>query len=75
MFKAVPRKCFKGTFTLAGGFNRTSSETALSDGQADLIAFGRPFICNPDLLERMKVDVPMNDLIWEVLHVGRNRLY
>jgi len=30
------------------------------DGQADLIAFGRPFISNPDLVERLRQGVPLN---------------
>ncbi|MFZ4480800.1 MAG: alkene reductase [Rhodoferax sp.] len=57
--KARLRAAFSGPFILAGGFDRTSAESALADGQADLIAFGRPFISNPDLLERMRGNAPL----------------
>ena len=48
------RAAFKGTFILAGGFDRDSAEAALAAGQADLIAFARSFIANPDLVARMR---------------------
>lgn len=58
--KASLRAAFKGTFVLAGGFDRNSAEAALEAGQADLIAFGRPFLCNPDLVARMQAGAAMN---------------
>jgi len=54
------RKQFAGPFILAGGFDHASAEKALADGQADLIAFARPFLANPDLVARMKADAPLN---------------
>lgn len=54
------RAAFQGLFILAGGFDRTSAEKALRAGQADLIAFARPFLANPDLVQRMRVDAPLN---------------
>ena len=51
--KARLRTLFQGTLILAGGFDAKSAESALLAGQADLIAFGRPFIANPDLVRRM----------------------
>jgi N-ethylmaleimide reductase len=48
------RDAFKGTFILAGGFDAASADQALHAGQADLIAIGRPFISNPDLVERYR---------------------
>lgn len=47
------RATYQGTLMLAGGFDREGAEHALSTGLADLIAFGTPFIANPDLVERM----------------------
>ena len=35
------------------------TEAALASGELDLVAFGRPFIANPDLVERMKNDWPI----------------
>lgn len=58
--KAALRAAFQGPYILAGGFDTASAEQALVDGQADLIAFGRPFISNPDLVERMRQGAPLN---------------
>jgi len=58
--KATLRAAFKGPFILAGGFDRESAEAALAAGQADLIGFGRPFLCNPDLVARMQAGAAMN---------------
>ena len=58
--KATLRAAFKGTFILAGGFDHASAEAALTAGQADLIGFGRPFLCNPDLVARMQAGAAMN---------------
>ncbi|MDP3653374.1 MAG: alkene reductase [Rhodoferax sp.] len=52
--KKALRAAFKGTFILAGGFDRASAEAALAGGRADLVAFGRPFIANPDWVARMQ---------------------
>jgi N-ethylmaleimide reductase len=54
------RAAFQGLFILAGGFDRAGAETALRAGQADLIAFARPFLANPDLVQRMRVDAALN---------------
>jgi N-ethylmaleimide reductase len=53
--KAELRRNFNGPFILAGGFDAASAEKALAEKQADLIAFGRPFLANPDLLERIRM--------------------
>jgi N-ethylmaleimide reductase len=54
------RAAFQGFFILAGGFDRARAESALEAGHADLIAFARPFLANPDLVERMRTDAPLN---------------
>ena len=59
-FKAKLRANFKGVFILAGGFDRDSAEAALAGKRADLIAFGRPFLANPDLVERMRTGAALN---------------
>ena len=56
------RAAFQGLFILAGGFDRASAEAALRAGQADLIALARPFLANPDLVQRMRIDAPLNAL-------------
>ena len=42
------------------GYTQDSAETAIQEGYADLIAFGRPYISNPDLVERFTHDWPLN---------------
>jgi N-ethylmaleimide reductase len=59
-FKASLRHAFKGIFILAGGFDYASAESALAENRADLIAFGRPFLANPDLVARMRAGAPLN---------------
>jgi N-ethylmaleimide reductase len=54
------RAAFDGPFILAGGFDRASGEQALQGGHADLIAFGRALLANPDLVERMRRDALLN---------------
>jgi N-ethylmaleimide reductase len=56
------RNAFKGVFILAGGYDRASAERALEAGDADLIAFARPFIANPDLVARLRADAALNAL-------------
>ncbi len=60
-FKARLRSAFDGVFILAGGFDLATAEAALREKRADLIAFGRPFLANPDLVERMQAGVPLNE--------------
>jgi N-ethylmaleimide reductase len=58
-FKLRLRAGFSGLFILVGGFDRTSAETALQTKRADLIAFGRPFLANPDLVARLRSNLPL----------------
>jgi len=59
-FKAKLRSAFDGLFIAAGGFDRASAEKELAEKRADLIAFGRPFLANPDLVERLRAGAPLN---------------
>jgi N-ethylmaleimide reductase len=52
--KKLIRKNFKNTLIFCGGYNKESAEADLENGLCDLIAFGRPFINNPDLVERLE---------------------
>jgi N-ethylmaleimide reductase len=61
-FKFRLRVAFHGVFILAGGFDQASAESALHAGHANLIAFARPFIANPDLVERMQAKAALNPL-------------
>ena len=59
-FKLTLRASFDGLFILSGGFDSAAAQQALSQNRGDLIAFGRPFLANPDLVERMRINGPMN---------------
>ncbi len=50
---------FDGTLILNGGFDAARAQTTLDEGDADLIAFGRPFIGNPDLVARLRARLPL----------------
>lgn len=58
--KGALRRAWPRTFILAGGFDRAKAEAALDEGRADLIAFGRPFLANPDLVARLQQGLPLN---------------
>jgi N-ethylmaleimide reductase len=53
------RRAYSGTLILAGGYLLDSGQAALDAGLADLIAIGRPFISNPDLVERLRNGWPL----------------
>ena len=53
------RNLFHGPLMGNVGYTQESAEAAITSGIADLIAFGRPFISNPDLVERYKNDWPL----------------
>ncbi|MGA2753549.1 MAG: alkene reductase [Terracidiphilus sp.] len=54
------RKKFRGTLIYAGGFDHDTAEAWLRQGKADVIAFGRKFLANPDLPERFRRRAPLN---------------
>ncbi|WP_338759910.1 alkene reductase [Bernardetia sp. ABR2-2B] len=55
------RDTFGGTIIISGGYDKERAEKDLKDGLGHLVAFGRPFISNPDLVERMKKDAHLNE--------------
>lgn len=54
------RTIYRGTIISAGGYDRDTGEATLQAGDADLIAYGRLFISNPDLPQRFALSVPLN---------------
>jgi N-ethylmaleimide reductase len=69
------RETFQGPFILAGGFDASTAEAALQAGQADLIAFGRPFLANPDLVQRMQAGAALNALDMATLYTADAKGY
>jgi len=54
------RTAWHGVLMLAGGYDPVTAARAVSEGRADIIAFGRPFLANPDLPRRIREDLPLN---------------
>jgi len=54
------REKYRGTLIVAGGFDQDTAEAWLEQRKADVIAFGRKFIANPDLPERFRSRAPLN---------------
>jgi len=57
-FKALRRR-FRGAWMVNNLYDKALAERVLRAGEADLVAFGRPFIANPDLAERLKLGAPL----------------
>jgi len=58
-FKQALRRAYPGVLIYAGKYTALRARDALQAGWADLIAFGRPFVANPDLPERLRNDEPL----------------
>lgn len=67
---AALRQRFPGAWMLNNGYSRAEALTAVESGQADVVAFGRPFISNPDLVRRLREDAPLNALRADKLYGG-----
>lgn len=59
-FKEALRLIYRGTLIYAGKYTAERAEAALRNGWADLIGFGRPFVANPDLPNRLRQGLPLN---------------
>lgn len=59
-FKAALKQAFGGPFIASGGLDRAKAEQLLASGAADLVAFGRPVLANPDFVERLRQNAPQN---------------
>lgn len=60
----------KGLWIANNGYDRQTALDAVQSGKADAVAFGKAFIANPDLVERLKRDAPLNELRKETLYGG-----
>ena len=58
---AALRAAFPGPWMINNGYARADGLDAVASGRADLVAFGRPFIANPDLVRRLRDDLPLNE--------------
>ena len=60
--KRAIRANFKGAYVLSGGYDAARAEADLQAGLGELVAFGRPFISNPDLIARLKAGATLASL-------------
>jgi N-ethylmaleimide reductase len=60
VMKATFRRLFTRSLILSGGYDAARAESDLSAGKCDLIAVGRPFLANPDLVARWRTGAAMN---------------
>jgi len=54
------REVWKGLYITNGGFDNARGNSAISEGRADAVAFGVPFLANPDLVTRLKAEAELN---------------
>ncbi|XVF24649.1 hypothetical protein REPUB_Repub13aG0145200 [Reevesia pubescens] len=55
------KKAFNGTFIAAGGYSQDDGNNAVAENRADLVAYGRLFLANPDLPRRFQLGAPLNE--------------
>jgi N-ethylmaleimide reductase len=72
---AAMRERFGGLWMVNNGYDRQDAERAVAGGRADLVAFGRPFISNPDLVRRLRERAPLNPPDEETFYGGGAKGY
>ncbi|MCL1497689.1 alkene reductase [Xanthomonas nasturtii] len=72
---AALRAKFEGAWIANNGYDRSMSEHAISSGYADAIAYGRPFIANPDLVRRLRESAPLAELDQATMYGGGAKGY
>ncbi|NUT74834.1 alkene reductase [Pseudomonas sp. C1C7] len=74
-FHKAFRAAFDGSFVLSGGFGAETARQAIDEGLTDLAVFGRPFIANPDLVNRLRFGWPLAEAGREAFYGGGARGY
>ena len=72
---AALKQVFNGAVIAAGGFDADGAQDILERGDADLVAFGRSFIANPDLPDRIRAKLPLNAYDRPTFYYGGARGY
>lgn len=67
---ATARRHFQGVLMTNGSYTREGGESTIARGTADAIVYGRPYIANPDLVERFAKQAPLNDVNYDRLYGG-----
>jgi len=74
-FRNAVREVFSGRIMYAGRYTAERAAAAIEAGWADLIAFGRPFIANPDLPQRIANGWPLNPVDASSMYGGTEKGY
>ncbi|CEO41925.1 alkene reductase [Photobacterium kishitanii] len=74
-FRVALRSVFTNPIIVAGSYTQARADDILQHGYADLVAFGRPFVSNPDLVSRLKYNQALDDLDGATLFGGNERGY
>jgi len=69
------RKLFKGQYMANLSYDKPRGNAAIASGHADCVAYGVPFLANPDLVERFKVDAPLNEADSKTFYGGTEKGY
>lgn len=69
------RTVYSGTLITNNGYDRASGNAVLERGEADLVAYGRPFIANPDLPERFRLEAPLAEGDPDTFYQGGRKGY
>ena len=64
------RPLYRGTLIANVKMDRDRGNRLIAEGLADLIAFGRPYIANPDLVQRFAENVPLAEVDWETVYAS-----
>jgi len=64
---------FDRAYIVNGGFDLDSADAAIRNGEADLIAFGTPFLANPDLPQRYRIKAPLNAPDQATFYAGEDK--
>ena len=67
---AALRAIYGGPWLVNNGYSRQMAVDAVGSGAADAVAFGKPFISNPDLVRRLREDAPLSPLVQATLYGG-----
>jgi N-ethylmaleimide reductase len=64
------RKIYRGTLIANTDMDQDRGNRLIAEGLADMIAFGRPYIANPDLVARFAAGAPLADVRWETVYAS-----
>ena len=74
-FREQMRERFSGSLIYCGNYDAERAEARIKENTADAVAFGRPYIANPDLPERFRVNAPLTEPNHETFYGGDEKGY